>query len=168
MVFLKYIYIFNKLKTRGFSTLSIVYTMDEGVQKKWFNFLFRFRKCVLKSIRSLSGWNRKDCKVIYKLWRKRIMKQNESDGDLEFIATIRFGSKYPRNWKKNKRQFWKWKIVTKTPYQNRMLDKQVLRAKERPEGHMLFLPQEVVTREIQINGLQKRHNYKQRSPRKKM
>jgi len=32
----------------------------------------------------------------------------------------------------------------KTPYQNLMLDKGVLRIKERPMGHKLFLPQDVV------------------------
>jgi hypothetical protein len=29
--------------------------------------------------------------------------------------------------------------ITKTPYWNLMLDKQVLKTKERPLGHMLFL-----------------------------
>ncbi len=43
--------------------------------------------------------------------------------------------------------------ITKTPYQNLMLDKQVLRTKERPLGHMLFLPQKVVRCGIWINGL---------------
>jgi len=38
--------------------------------------------------------------------------------------------------------------LTETPYQNLMLDRQVLRTKERPEGHMSFLSQEVVWHEV--------------------
>ncbi len=36
-----------------------------------------------------------------------------------------------------------------------MLDKQVLRTKEKPKGHMLFLPQEVVRHEVWTHGLQR-------------
>jgi hypothetical protein len=36
---------------------------------------------MLKNIRSLNGWGRKDYKAIYKFWRERIVKQDESDGD---------------------------------------------------------------------------------------
>jgi hypothetical protein len=38
--------------------------------------------------------------------------------------------------------------LTKTPYHNLMLEKQVIRKKERPIRHKLFLPQEVVHCEI--------------------
>jgi len=34
--------------------------------------------------------------------------------------------------------------LTKTPYQSLILDKQVLKTKERSTGHKSFLPQEVV------------------------
>jgi hypothetical protein len=43
--------------------------------------------------------------------------------------------------------------LTKTPYQNLMLDKQVLRIEERHAGHMSFLPQEVVRHDVWIEGL---------------
>jgi hypothetical protein len=42
--------------------------------------------------------------------------------------------------------------ITKTPYQNLMLNKQVLRTKERHVGHWSFLPQEVVRREVWTRG----------------
>jgi hypothetical protein len=48
---------------------------------------------MLESIKGLSSWHRKDCKVIYRLWRWRIMKQNESNGDLEFTVAIGFGGR---------------------------------------------------------------------------
>ncbi len=48
---------------------------------------------MLESIKGLSGWHYKNCKVIYRLWRQRIVKQDESDGDLEFIVTIGLGGK---------------------------------------------------------------------------
>jgi len=41
-----------------------------------------------------------------------------------------------------------------------MLDKRILSTKERHARHSLFLPQEVVRREIWTGGLQKRHSYK--------
>jgi hypothetical protein len=50
--------------------------------------------------------------------------------------------------------------ITKTPYQNLMLDKQVMRTKERHVRHRSFLPQEVVRREVWIGGLHRRHDYK--------
>jgi hypothetical protein len=48
---------------------------------------------MLESIIGLSGWRHKDYKTIYKLWKQRIVKQDESDCDLEFIATITLGGK---------------------------------------------------------------------------
>ncbi len=50
--------------------------------------------------------------------------------------------------------------IIKTPYRNLMLDRQVLRTKERHVRHMLFLPQEVVRHEVWIGGLQRRHSYR--------
>jgi hypothetical protein len=40
-----------------------------------------------------------------------------------------------------------------------MLDKQILKTKEKPIRHKLFLPQEVVGHEIWIKGLKKGHIY---------
>jgi hypothetical protein len=40
-----------------------------------------------------------------------------------------------------------------------MLDKRVLKTEERSVGHMLFLPQEVVWREVWTSGLEKRYSY---------
>jgi hypothetical protein len=50
--------------------------------------------------------------------------------------------------------------ITKTPYWNLTLDRQVLRTKERPVGQMSFIPQEVVRSEIWICVFQIRHNYR--------
>jgi hypothetical protein len=49
-----------------------------------------------------------------------------------------------------------------------MLDKQVLKTKEKHVGHMSFLPQEVVQCEIWIGGLQRRHSYRRQFPQRKM
>ncbi len=43
---------------------------------------------MLENIRGLSNWCHKDYKVIYKLWRRRIVKQYELDGDSKFTTTI--------------------------------------------------------------------------------
>jgi hypothetical protein len=48
---------------------------------------------MLESIKGLSGWRCKDYKAIYRFWRQRIVKQDESNGDLEFIMTIGLGGK---------------------------------------------------------------------------
>jgi hypothetical protein len=58
--------------------------------------------------------------------------------------------------------------MEKTPYQNLMLDKQVMKTKKKPVGHMSFLPQELVWGEVWNGGLQRRHNYKSPYPWKKM
>ncbi len=58
--------------------------------------------------------------------------------------------------------------LIKTPYWNPMLDRSVLRIKERPKGHKSFLPQEMVQCEVWIGGFQKRHNYRWQSPHRKM
>ncbi len=41
--------------TRGFYTFFIVYTIDEGVHKKWFSFQFIFRRGMFEKIRGLSS-----------------------------------------------------------------------------------------------------------------
>jgi hypothetical protein len=64
---------------------------------------------MLKNIKNLINWCRKDCRTIYKLW-KRIVKQDQSNGDSEFIGTIGFGGKSSSFLKRNKRQSWKWGI----------------------------------------------------------
>jgi hypothetical protein len=63
------------------------------------------------------------------------VKQDESNGDLEFTTVIGFGSKLSRSWKKIKINLENGKEymgITKTPYQNLILDRRVLRTKERP------------------------------------
>jgi hypothetical protein len=40
--------------------------------------------------------------MIYKLWRKRIVKLDESNNDLKFILTIGLGGKSTIYWKINK------------------------------------------------------------------
>jgi hypothetical protein len=50
--------------------------------------------------------------------------------------------------------------LKETLYQNLMLDRRVLKTKEKLTGHKLFLPQKVVWREVWTRGFQKRQNYK--------
>jgi hypothetical protein len=61
---------------------------------------------MLESIRGLNGWRHKDYKMIYRLWRWRIVKQDELDGDLEFTMIIKLWGKLVNYWKTNKRQSW--------------------------------------------------------------
>jgi hypothetical protein len=49
-----------------------------------------------------------------------------------------------------------------------MLDKRILKTKERHARHRSFLPQEVVRCEIWIGGLQRKHSYRQQYPQKEM
>jgi hypothetical protein len=72
---------------------------------------------MLKSIKGLNNWCRKDCKEIYRLWRWRIVKKDELDGDLEFTTIIGLRGKLASYWKINIRQSWKWKGVSKV-YKN--------------------------------------------------
>jgi hypothetical protein len=58
-----------------------------------FIFYSEFKGGMVESIRGLSGWCCKDYRAIYKLWRWRIMKQEESDGDPEFTTIIGFRGK---------------------------------------------------------------------------
>jgi hypothetical protein len=48
--------------------------------------------------------------------------------------------------------------LTETPYQNPILDRQVLTTEERLVGHMSFLPLLVVWRDVWTWGLQRRHS----------
>jgi hypothetical protein len=58
---------------------------------------------MLESIRSLHGWHHKDYIVIYRFWRRKIVKQDELDGDPEFTATIEIRGKLASYWKLDKR-----------------------------------------------------------------
>jgi hypothetical protein len=58
--------------------------------------------------------------------------------------------------------------LIKTPFQNPMLDRQVLRTKKKHVGHSPFLPQEVVQQDVWTKGLQRRHSSKQQSPQREM
>jgi hypothetical protein len=48
---------------------------------------------MLESIKGLSGWRCKDYKMTYKIWRQRIVKQDESNGDSKLITIIGLGGK---------------------------------------------------------------------------
>jgi len=54
--------------------------------------------------------------------------------------------------------------IIKTPYWNLMLDRQILKSKEKHARHRSFLPQEVVRCEVWTSGLQRKHRCKQQSP----
>jgi hypothetical protein len=69
-----------------------------------------FKGCIEKH-QGLCSWHRKDYKVIYILWRWRIVERDESNSDSEFTVIIGFGGKSTSYWKIDKRQFWKWKGV---------------------------------------------------------
>ncbi len=49
-----------------------------------------------------------------------------------------------------------------------MLDRRLLKTKVKPTWHRSFLPQEVVRHEVWTKGFQKRPNYRQQSPQRKM
>jgi hypothetical protein len=72
---------------------------------------------MLESIKGLSNWCHKDYRVIYGLWKWKIVKQDELDGDLEFTTKIGLKGKLASYWKTNKRQSWKWKGICKA-YKN--------------------------------------------------
>jgi hypothetical protein len=48
---------------------------------------------MLESTWGLNGWHLKDYIMIYKLLKRKIVEQDESNGDSEFITTIGFGNK---------------------------------------------------------------------------
>ncbi len=95
------------------------------------------------------------------------MKQDESDGDLKFTTTIGTGGSLASYWKSDRKQSWKWRGVYEAytnPISNYDFGKMSFEKKERFVGHMLFIPQEVVWRDIWIRGFQRRHIYWWRSP----
>jgi hypothetical protein len=57
---------------------------------------------MLKNIKGLSGLRHKDSRAIYRLWRQRIVKHDESNGDSKFIAKIELGGKSANYWKTNR------------------------------------------------------------------
>ncbi len=84
----------------------------------------------MESIKSLSGWCCKDCKTIYRFWKRRIGKQDESNDDLQFTTAIGFGGKLSSYYMKKKYNLEngeEYVGITKTPYWNMMLDRRVLR-----------------------------------------
>ncbi len=86
----------------------------------------------------------------------RIVKQDESDGDLEFTSAIGFGGKSSKSLgtnKKNHENKRECVEITKTWYWNLMLDRRILRTKERLVKHGSFRPQEVVRHEVWIGGI---------------
>ncbi len=76
---------------------------------------------MLESIRGLSDWCHMDCRAIYKLWRRRIVKQDESDGDPKFTTTIGLGGKLTNYWRTNIWKSWKWRGVWRA-YKNPILE----------------------------------------------
>jgi hypothetical protein len=123
------------------------------------------------SFRGLSGWRCKDYRMIYKFWRRRIVKQDELDGDPKFTTIIGFGGKLSSYWmeKKDNLENEEENVgITETPYRNLMLDIWVLRIEERFVGHTSFLPQEVGRCEVWTCGLQRMHSYKRQNPWKEM
>jgi hypothetical protein len=87
----------------------------------FFFFQFIILRGMLECIKGLHGWCRKDWKAIYKLWRQRIVKQDESDGDPKFTATIGLGGKSTSYWKLDRRHFWKWRGICRV-YKNPILE----------------------------------------------
>jgi hypothetical protein len=58
---------------------------------------------MLKRIKGLSGWCHKNYITIYRLWRWKIVKQDELDGDPKFVVTIGLGGKLSNHSKTNKK-----------------------------------------------------------------
>jgi hypothetical protein len=80
----------------------LLHTIYESVHKSnVFFFQFKILKGMLENIRGLNGWHRKNYRVIYRLWRQRIMEQDKLDGDPKLITTIGLGSKSTSYWKIN-------------------------------------------------------------------
>ncbi len=59
--------------------------------------------------------------MIQTLWKRRVVKQDESNGDPEFIATIGLEGKLIIYWNIDKRQSWKWIKVCKA-FKNPILE----------------------------------------------
>ncbi len=58
----------------------------------------------------------------------------------------------------------KYVQIIKIPYQNLMLDRQVLIIENKPIRHKKNLPLKLVRRGVWTSGFQRRHNYKRQSP----
>jgi hypothetical protein len=85
---------------------------------------------MLKSIKGINGWHHKDCRMIDRLRRWWIVKQDELDGDPKFIATIGLGGKSTNHWEIDKKKSWKWRGVCKA-YKNPILESNVGHWKQR-------------------------------------
>jgi hypothetical protein len=75
------------------------------------------------------------------------VKRNERDGGLEFTTIIGLGGKLAIIESQTKENFENgedYVRLIETPYQNLMLNNQVLITEEKLARHMLFLPQEVL------------------------
>jgi hypothetical protein len=72
---------------------------------------------MLESVKGLHGSHCKDYRAIYGFWRWKFVKQDESNGDLKFITTIKLGGKLASYWKIDRRQFQKWRGICKA-YKN--------------------------------------------------
>ncbi len=99
-------------------------------------------------------WNKMNWMVTQSLQQQLDLEANHQGPKGEIEYNHENGREYAR--------------ITQTPYQNLMLDRWILRTKERPAKHMLFLPQEVVRSEVWIGGLQRKHSYRRWSPWKEM
>jgi hypothetical protein len=89
------------------------------------------------------------------------MKQ-ESNGNPKFIKKLYLEANHKvteRQIEDNLENGEEYARITKTPYQNLMLDRQVLRIEKRIAKHK-FPPQEMVHHEIWTRGFQRRHNYR--------
>ncbi len=75
---------------------------------------------MFESIKGLSGGCCNNCKTILKIWKWRIVKQDESDGNLESTTTIRLGGRLSSHWKPNKIKFWQLTGVCRA-YRNPIL-----------------------------------------------
>jgi hypothetical protein len=91
---------------------------------KWvmlFLFQFKILKGMLQNFRGLRRWCCKDCRATYRLWKWRIVKQNESDGVPKFTTTIELGGKSTSYWKLDKRKSWKWRRICRA-YKSHILE----------------------------------------------
>ncbi len=119
---------------------------------------------MLKLLEILSGWCHKDFRAIYKLWRWRIVKQDESDANSGIYNDndLKVDRQVIEIWTKDNYKNGKEYVeLIETPYWNMMLDRWIIKTKEKTTRHKLLLSQEVIWCEIWIRGFHKKHNYKQ-------
>ncbi len=84
----------------------MLYIVNESVQTSSVVFLIQNWKGYVRKYKRLKQWRHKDYRAIYRLWRWKLVKQNELDGDSKFTTTIGLGGKSVSYWKINKRQSW--------------------------------------------------------------